>query len=321
MSVWMSVSNRFEESLKQMQKCRREHLPVVDSYVKNELLPLLGRGEKFTIIPAELGRSSHVYFIDLGSERLVLRGERNRRGIKRRINGHRLLANHDFKVPEIVFQDLRESICIKYGFFFVVETFIDGAVFNKAPDLLTASSELGNILGRMHQITSRHFGWPGEVRWPGNIVAGIKLRKSILENVENYREINCSAANDVFRWLQQQPISRWFLVPRLTTGGFVPSNLIVGKDNRVFLIDLARVRFAFAARDLAQIKYVLLRDNSRANTAFYDSYRKSIPDNLRIEIEDKLPFFEIAFLLRLVLKEGNNSRREKFERLLLDLCT
>ncbi|OPX34362.1 MAG: hypothetical protein B1H12_10240, partial [Desulfobacteraceae bacterium 4484_190.2] len=248
---------------------RQQALPIVQKYVINELLPALKQKGPVTIRPAEFGRSSHVYFIEgLQSTPLILRGETDKRAMRRRVTGHELLLQHGFNVPEIVYQDWRSSVKRDYGFFFIVETYIAGQFFNDVPDSETAATRLGQMLARMHQLTCWQYGWPGEFRWPGSIVAWIKFRNKIHNQLSSYSKRNKKTSTIISKWLNEQPLGAWFPKPRLTTGGFISSNLIVDKKFEVFIIDLARVRYAFAARDIAQIKFVLTKYDQKARTAF-----------------------------------------------------
>ncbi len=123
------------------------------------------------------GGGSLVYILE-GPEfgRRILRAEKRLHRFRRRIRGHKLLLRHDFNVPRILYQDTDQGVRKKYGFFFVVESSLAGVHFNNVQETVSAASNLGSTLACMHKITSRRFGWPGELRWQGRLLAGLVLR-------------------------------------------------------------------------------------------------------------------------------------------------
>jgi Ser/Thr protein kinase RdoA (MazF antagonist) len=299
------------EQVKQMQRSRQRHLPIIQRYTENVLLPALGYSGDVRIESAFHGSTSHLYFIEgKGLKPLVLRGEERKAGIKRRIRGHRLLLQHGFDVPHILHQNLNSSVKKKFGFYFVAETRILGPFFKDAEDAADAGFRLGVLLARMHTVTSWGYGWPGEWRWPGSILAGLKLRVQANNLLRVYRQKNGHAPEMIAQFLKQQPSRNWFPQPRLTTGGFISSNVMIQGD-QVIIIDLARVRYAFAARDLAQIRFVFTRYDETARTGFFEGYRQQASQSLWSEIEKTLPLFKVIFLLRLAVKETNAERCEE----------
>ena len=304
------------DQIKQMQHSRQKHLQAIGDYVNHVLLPGLNHRGRVSVQPAAHGRRSHVYFVEgEGFDPVVLRGEENRTQLRRRIRGHQLLLRRGFDVPAILHQDLRTAVREKYGFYFIAENCISGCHFNEARDTCSAGARLGTMLAQMHQITSLGHGWPGEFRWPGSI----KLRRQAIELLADYRRGNGRGAADVARWLKQQPIRAWFPRARLTTGGYIPPNVMVAGD-RVILIDLARVRYGNAARDLAQIRFVLTRHDEKASAAFFEGYHQSASKALRAEHEITQRLFEGLFLIRLAIKEKDAERHRECVRELLKYC-
>ena len=302
------------DQFKKMQRSRQRHLPVIQSYAEKVLLPALGYGGDFTIETPFHGSTSHVYFLEgEGLTPLVLRGEKSLSGIKRRIRGHRILLQHGFDVPRILHQNLQLSIKKKFGFYFVAETRIPGNFFKDAADSAIAGNRLGEILAKMHAVTSWGHGWPGEWRLPGSFFAGMRLRLQVYNLLRVYRQKNGPTPDVVAQFLKQQPSRNWFPQPRLSTGGFISSNVMI-QGEQVVIIDLARVRFAFAARDLAQIRFVFTRYDETARTGFFEGYRQQASQSLRGEIEQTLPLFNVIFLLRLAVKETTAERCEELLR-------
>jgi len=309
------------DRLEQMQHSRKKHQPVIEAYVNDVMLPLFNSaGTKVSIEPAASGRQSHVYYLEgAGLDPLVLRGEPSRTDLKRRIRGHQLLLRKGFDVPAIVHQDLTTTIHEKYGFYFIAETRINGCFFNAAEDTASAGKRLGILLARMHQFTSWGLGWPGELRWPGRLIAGIKLYNQTREILTVYRRRYGVSADDIVRWLKEQPLRAWISKPRLTTGGFISSNVMMESD-KVVIIDLARVRYANAARDLAQIRFSLTRYDTKARAAFFESYRRSASPTLLAELATTQRLSEVLFLIRMAVKEKNSRKQREREQEILSYC-
>jgi Ser/Thr protein kinase RdoA (MazF antagonist) len=295
----------------QMQHSRQRHLQDIGDYVDQVLLPGLNYRGEVSIKPAAHGRQSHVYFLE-GHEfnPLVLRGEQHRKKLRRRIRGHQLLLQRGFDVPVVVHQDLRHAVRRQYGFYFIAETRIRGCHLNAAKDACSAGLRLGAVLANMHQLTSFGHGWPGGLRWPGSIRAGVKVYRQAMTLLAAYRKGDGRGADDIARWLRQQPIRAWFPKPRLTTGGFIPSNVLVAGD-RVVLIDLARVRYGNAARDLAQIRFALMRHDEKARAAFFEGYRQSASQSLLDEHDTTQRLFDVIFLIRMALKQRDPEKYQE----------
>ena len=308
------------DQIEQMQNSRQKHQPLIQAYVRDVLLPRLNPGAEVSVEPAASGRQSHIYFLKgAGLDPLVLRGEQVRIDLKRRIRGHKFLRQKGFDVPAIVHQDLRTTIRQKYGFYFIAETRICGCYFNAADDTASAGVRLGGLLARMHQITSWGHGWPGEFRWPGSIIEGIKLRQRAREFLTIYRRRYGRSTDDIVRWLKRQPLRAWFSKPRLTTGGFISSNVMM-EGEKVVIIDLARVRYANAARDLAQIRFSLTRHDAKARAAFFESYGRSASQTLLAELAISQRLLEVLFLVRMAVKEKNSGKQKEREREILSYC-
>jgi len=302
------------------KKDRQQYLAAVYDYVGSVLPPALFPADAINVMPAEGGRRSYVYFVEgAGRERFVLRGDPDRRSLKRRIRGHEILLRLGFQVPRIMYQDLNASTFEKYELYFVAETFIRGQYFTEATAAGAAGARLGEILSRMHEFTSWRYGWPGELAWKPNIYFGMKLMKKAQKQLKLYRRRSEETSAIISDWLRKQPLRAWFPKPRLTTGGFISTNVLVSEGN-VSLIDLARVRYAFAARDIAQVQFGLTRHNKPAKDAFMQSYRQHASSNLLKELQTSLPLFELLFLLRIALKERDMAQYERHDQALRQHC-
>ena len=304
----------------QMRHKRRQHLAVIQDYIHQVLLPALTYRGSVTITPADAGIRSLVYFIE-GSEfeRRLLRAEPKIHRFKRRIRGHEILRQHGFHVPEVVYQDTDPAIRKEYGFFFLVENCLAGVHYNQAPDPVAAAASLGSILARMHDITSRRYGWPAELRWQGRILAGLQLRRQARAHLRIYRQRERKFPGRIEGWFKDQPLQAWFPRPRLSTAGLTNTNLLVEED-RVALLDLARVRYAVAGRDLAQVRFGLAGNNEKAAAAFFDAYRRQASEKHLAELAVCLSLLEALYLLRRAADVKDKGRSEESEQELLRHC-
>ena len=295
-------------------------MAVIQNYLHQVLLPALDFSGEVTITPADAGIRSLVYILEGPEfERCILRAEKMLRRIKRRIRGHKLLLRHGFNVPQVLYQDMDLAVRKKYGFFFMVESSLVGVHFNRTKDSAPAASNLGSTLARMHEITSRRYGWPGEMRWQGRLLAGLDLRKQAQAHLEIYRQHNRRFPEMIEAWFNRQPVKAWFPRPRLTTAGLTSTNLLVDGD-RIAILDLARVRYTAVGRDLAQIRFGLTANDVNAGVSFFESYRRHASENLLAELKKCLPLFEALYLLRRAADVKEVGRNEVCEEWLLDFC-
>ena len=299
---------------------RRQHLTIIKDYLHQVLLPALDIRGEVTVTPADAGIRSLVYILEGPEfERRILRAEKMLHRFKRRIRGHKLLLRHAFYVPRVLYQDTDQDVRKKYGFFFMVESSLAGMHFNNVQDSASAASNLGSTLARMHKITSRRFGWPGELRWQGRLLAGLDLRKRARAHLKIYRQRNRRFTKLIEAWFNRQPIKAWFPRPRLTTAGLTSTNLLVDED-RIAILDLARVRYTAVGRDLAQIRFGLTASDADARASFFDSYRKHASKKLLTELGICLPLFEALYLLRRAADVKDVGRSKVCEERLLEHC-
>jgi len=295
-------------------------MAIVQDYVHHVLLPALNFRGHVSLRPADAGIRSLVYFLEgLEFGRCIIRAEKMKHRFKRRIRGHKLLLQHGFNVPQVVYQDMDLAVRKKYGFFFLVESCLAGVHFSRAQDPVAAASNLGSTLARMHEITSRRYGWPGELRWQGRILAGLQLRKQAQAHLRIYRQRKRKFPEKIEGWLKRQPIGAWFPKLRLTTAGLTSTNLLVD-GGRIAILDLARVRYTAIGRDLAQIRFGLTGKDVNAGASFFESYRKHASENLLAELKKCLPLFEALYLLRRAADVKNVGRNKVCEETLLNHC-
>jgi Ser/Thr protein kinase RdoA (MazF antagonist) len=304
----------------QIQHSRKQHLTVIEDYVHQVLLPALDFKGDVSIIPADAGIRSLVYFLEGPEfERRILRAEPIRHRCERRIRGHKLLQQHGFHVPRVLYQDMDPAVRKQYGFYFLVESCLKGVHYSRAPDPMAAASSLGETLARMHAITSRWYGWPGELRWQGRIMAGMQLRRQARVHLRIYRQRERKFPERIKGWFKDQPLQAWFPRPRLTTAGLTSTNLLV-QENRVALLDLARVCYAVAGRDLAQVRFGLAGNDENAAAVFFEAYRRQASEKHLAELAVGLPLFEALYLLRRAADVKNRGRNEVSEQALLNHC-
>jgi hypothetical protein len=305
----------------QIRHNRQQHLTLIQDYTHHVLLPALNFRGDVSVTPADAGIRSLVYFLEGPEfERRIIRAEEMKHRFKRRIRGHKRLRQHGFHVPQIMYQDMDPAIKKKYGFFFLVESCLAGVHFNRAEDPVAAASSLGSTLARMHDITSWRYGWPGELRWQGRILAGLQLRNQAQAYLRIYRQRNRKFPEKIEGWFKGQSVNAWFPRPRLTTAGLTYTNLLVDGD-RVAILDLARVRYAAAGRDLAQIRFGLAGNNENVAAAFFKAYRRQASETHLAELEKCLPLFEALYLLRRAADVKDKGRSEESEQELLRHCS
>jgi serine/threonine-protein kinase RIO1 len=137
--------------------------------------------------------------------------------------------------------------------------------------------------------------------------------------LDAYRRRYGHSADDIVRWIKALPHRAWFSKARLTPGGFISSNVMM-EGEKVVIIDLARVRYVNAARDLAQIRFSLLRHDAEARSAFFESYRRSASGELLAELAMTQQLLEVLFLIRMAVKERDRVQQKEREQEILAYC-
>ena len=230
----------------------------------------------------------------------MLRLEFSKKTLMRRLKGHEILSKIGITVPAVIWHDLRTRIFKKYGAYFFVESFMPGRHFKGGSGSRHFGACLGRATARMHRVSSWSYGWPGELRLPGRLFGGLKLRIKVQNQLKILSKKDRQLAVLISEWLKEQPIALWFPRPRLTTGGFISSNLLLNEKD-VVILDLARVRYGFAPRDLVQIK-LLLKDDPIARKMLFKSYKETLGIEVWNELKRYIPFFEAIFGIRLAAK-------------------
>jgi len=224
------------DSNEQIRHSRQQYAAIIQEYIHHELLPALNFRGDVSLTPAYDGIRSLVYFLEGPEfERRILRAEEMQHRFRRRIRGHKLLLQHGFNVPQIVYQDMSPAVKKKYGFFFMVETCLAGVQFNRAQNPVAAASNLGSTLARMHEITSWGYGWPGELRWQGRLLAGLQLRRqaqshlaiyrqhNIIDISLNYRLVLFTAVQHLFKSIHKIPALNPAMVQKCLLANFIPA--------------------------------------------------------------------------------------------------
>ncbi len=281
---------------------RERYIPIAKQYVSQVLAPKLGCNRYPKIIPALFGRRNYVYFLEFPEmDPMVLRFERDPGMLVRRMRGHEILADLGLNVPAVLYCDISGSTFKKFGFYFFLESFVVGDHYIWKDSVDIFSSSLAKSMVKMHKVISIYFGWPKELSFYLRFFAGLKLMIKAKKDLRKCKVKNRGAALFISDKLAKQSLKSWFPRPRLTIGSILPSNILFdGKE--LFFIDLARVRYGIASRDIAQIKIGFFEKNRDAVSSFLLAYKKALDLALLKEIESTLVLSEILFVLRLICR-------------------
>jgi Ser/Thr protein kinase RdoA (MazF antagonist) len=277
-----------------MQRRRAEALETFRAYCDARLLPALGLSGDVTLTPADLGRGSLIFFVEVeGAPSLVLRGDPKPRSLKRRIAGHRLLASKGIPVPKVVHRDTSRSTCREYGMAFATEERAPGG-----PLVLPGGdpAPIAKVFARLHGNTALTRGPLNSVRWPWPGPKGW-LEKKSARWIDMYRLAGRPNLEAILSWIDAQPRAAWLHAPRLVMGDVTDSNVLVD-DERVTLIDLSGVGYSSAPFEVVRLQHRFLHDDPQAWATFREVYLAEADPALRAEVEVSLPLMEAFRLMR-----------------------
>jgi aminoglycoside phosphotransferase (APT) family kinase protein len=296
-------------------RLREEARPRFRRYVDERLLPLLKSEGPVTLRPVTRGLGSLLFYLDApSSPPLVLRGASRRRGLRRRVRGHRLLLDHGVTVPEIVHVDLDPRTRLRWGWYFALETRLPGVPIDEYESSgergSAAAAAAGGPFARIHSVSGPRRGPPGTIRTPRSSLPGWlrgKTRSWLRRyarrggpDVGRLADFIVHAGDD---WRRQ--------TPRLCMGDIAPNNVLFDGE-RIGLVDLAGVTYHSAPLELVRIRYKLLEGRESLWTAFYPEYLKAASASLRNEVETSLPTLEVLYYAREYGRTRDPQRGEFF---------
>lgn len=278
----------------EMLRRRSEALDTFRAYCEARLLPALGLSGSATLTPADLGRGSLIFFVEVeGASGFVLRGDPKLRSLNRRIAGHELLARRGIPVPRILHRDTSGSTFRQYGLGFAAEERAPGA-----PLQLPGGdpAPIARVFARMHGHTALTRGPLCSVRWPW---PGPRawLKKKAARWIGMYREAGRPNLEAILDWIDSQPPAAWVHAPRLIMGDVTDSNVLVHGE-QVTLIDLSGVGYSSAPFEVVRLQHRYLHDDSEAWATFREAYLAEASPDLRKEVEAALPLMEAFRLMR-----------------------
>jgi hypothetical protein len=302
---------RFDEET--VRALREESRGRFTRYAREVVAPALGaEPASASLEPAVRGLGSLVFFLGFdGLPPLVLRGERGRRGLSRRIGGHGLLARCGVLVPEVRFTDLRLRTRWRWGAYFMVETRIGGIHLDEHPEPERAAGLAGRAFARVHDADLDAVGRPRARSWPWERV-GAEQRRRSRKWLRRLYKTDKPRAERIFGWLHDVPAATWDQPARLLFGDIAPNNVLAGGD-RAGLIDLSGIDTGFATFELVRSREKLLGGDA-LYAAFLRAYLSEAGPALRDETLRALPLAEVLFCLRQLGRKLDDGRRRRFRK-------
>ena len=158
----LSWSQRSEGAQQRIRGRREDALQCVRRYVEERLSRRLRISSSLKVEPAKYGVSNLVYTISVDGERaMVLRADRSLRKLRRRDTNHRLLNRSAVPAPTIALADLGSATLRRYGYRFLVERWMPGAIFAEAANRRASAALAGRVFAKMHGNTSLGCGRAG----------------------------------------------------------------------------------------------------------------------------------------------------------------
>jgi hypothetical protein len=294
-----------------LRRMRSDALPMFTRYAEARVLPRLGaHGAAKLTDPAE-GRRSLIYFLEAdGISRHLLRGDRDRRVMRARVVSHALLQRLGLRAPEIPFADLRLRTRLRWGLYFLVETFLEGESLATHEDPAASASAFGELLAKAHS----HTGRPGHIGafrspWPG---LPSKFRARAADWLKRYVRAGGPEA-DALRSFIERFLASIRHEARLIVGNITPTNVLIGPSG-AGLIDVTGLMYGSARYELIRVREKSFPGRPELFDSFLESYLAASDPAWAERVQDTLSSFEVIHHMRQFSRAGDDAQRKARHR-------
>lgn len=302
-------------------------LAAVSRYAAGPLARRLGLDARAVAAePATRGARSLVYFLDVGGERrAVLRAVRRLPDAAKLAYNHSRLRASGLPVARVLTASASPLTRLRWGFYPVVEEYIDGRHVAPRKASETAVRAVARALARFHGVERRRWGWPWFPRWGSyrkHYLARIARRaRCVDEGLETGR------SEELMAWFQARAREAPLEPPYALLHGRVHgTNFVVTPEGQAVALDLLECRFGSFAADVNWALPRICGDDAQRGAWFTETYFAHRPQAYREAFARSRPFFQAAYRLgRAAIytrraRRARGRRAEKLERLRIHLA-
>lgn len=260
---WLASSNNIFQVIRATKR-----------FVKNQLPGIL---ELPTGAPVRMelplsGTRSLTLIVEAGSQKVVLRvyPASRKPAADAHVQGAQLLASHDLNVPRVLYfseKPAREDI------FFIVEEFLEGTGKRGKEISSCELDSLATQLSRMHSVHNSGWGRIGMEREVPFFPSVIQRIKRDLQELRQGNIVNKEFVERVSEWVERwKPLFSSTTRYSLTHNDLQPANGIFTESGEFYLVDLGRLQWGPAAREVVRCYHRQLRQDPELIAAFNEMY-------------------------------------------------
>jgi Ser/Thr protein kinase RdoA (MazF antagonist) len=206
--------------------------------------------------------------------------------IKRVLVATRHLLAKDLNVAEILYADTSRRTFKKYGYFISIEPQISGMTWYSYGSLKEKAPEVARYLANMHNIERPYWGRLG-LRSFGNryslrYIYSRRIREWLTQLHEYSPNFSESTNKCWWEWFRKRArVLDEFDTYSLVHGDPNPGNILITPDNRVYLLDIDRVKYLPFVLDLVII-------SNKLNFDEWNWFKKYYFDELKCSLQEKI---------------------------------
>jgi len=295
-----------------------EFMAAVKRFVRTEAPAILGL-EPRTQLQLEMplnGTRSFILVLKHGDSRWLLRAYPP--DLRDRASTHvaalQLLHGHGVHVPQIIFSNLSDT---RRPNVFLLEEFVAGDMRNFVELSPDDVRKIASELARLHSMKAQHWGRLGNERTDVFYPPWIDRIERDLESLQKRGHITADEARRQLAWFGSgQPILAGQQEFSLTHNDLHPSNGVFTADGNYYLLDVGRLLWGPAAREVVRAYHHLLGSDPQLIDQFNNTYFSAVSAEDARQIRRALPLYEAFYRLTMAVKIAD--RRDKREGGTLD---
>lgn len=280
-------------------------LVVLTTFLRREACVILGE-ERHAEIKAEMslhGTKSLVLIITCGTRKSLLRAyfPSQVEKAEAHINATRLLLQHGVKVPVLLYTPDTPRRC--RSAILVMEQFIEGVA--KKPSALSDDNVkvIALELARLHSIRGPNWGRVGEESADAFFPEQMRRVSRDSTILEKRKHLTAAERKAICQWMSGAAnLFEGNISFSLTHNDLHPDNGLFTADESYYFIDVGRLQWDMAAREIVRAYHRLLGGEPRKIGIFDQAYFNAIPAHEAEQIRSFLPFYEVFHRLVAAVK-------------------
>ncbi len=230
------------------------------------------------------------------NEAFIIRGFKRKDKLKKIVAVSRHMISNGLNIPKIIHSDSSRKTFRKYGYFISIERKISGITFDKFIDNRDKILLIAQYFAQMHGVTRPYWGSIGFSsffkRWELHSLFLYSIKKWLRELKNLEPQFTANMEKKCWHWFKNyKPLIKRYKIFSLVHRDPHPKNLLISNDNKVYLLDLDRVKYFPPLIDIA---YISLSKHLAPDDLLYfkQSYLSNLPPLQQEEYEKCMDFYK-----------------------------